>query len=154
MNGTMNGDAQWQENVADIEYSCARILTELGSDRNGGGEGGSLQQSLGHTAPMAEVLWHWSLLVHRCHGARQNNHKFNMGQELLISSLDFISNQLSKWTLNHNQDEDGPSTAMIMALQKKGQRVSPALLSRLLRKKIRRLLQGHGRKMDSRPGHG
>ena len=108
----MNGDARWQENCKNIESRCVFIFTELGSDDKRGGP--SVQQKFGHTAPMAEVLWHWSLLVNRCEGVAQNKKMFYMGQELVTSSLAFISNQLSKWTL----DQDEPLTAMRVALQK------------------------------------
>ena len=90
-----------------------------------------MQQRFGNTAPMAEVLWQWSLLVHRCQRPRQNKQIFRMGQELLTSSLAFISNQLSKWSL----DKDEPSTAVLLELQKKGRRMHSGLLARLLRKK-------------------
>ena len=70
-----------------------------------------------------------------------------MGQELLTSSLAFISNQLSKWSL----DKDEPSTAILVELQKK----RPALAFRpastlATEEKVRRLLLSVGWKMDSR----
>ena len=111
--GTMNGDAEWQKNCEAIESRCVHILTELGSNGKRGGPG--VQQKFGNTAPMAEVLWQWSLLVHRCQRASQNKQIFQTGQELLTSSLAFISNQLSKWSL----DKDEPSTAVLVELQKK-----------------------------------
>ena len=111
--GTMNGDAEWQKNCEAIESRCVHILTALGSNGKRGGP--SVQQKFANTAPMAEVVWQWSLLVNSCQRARHNKQIFKMGQELLTSSLAFISNQLSKWSL----DKDEPSTAILVELQKK-----------------------------------
>ena len=81
---------------------------------------GSKGWPAGTSAAMAESLWHWSLLVSRC---QPRSKIFQIGQELLTRSLALISNQLRAYSVN----ADEPSTAMLVALQKKGRLFGTAM---------------------------